>query len=76
MIARYLNAEDDKIVPIADELQLKLSQKYFELYGLAGEGDERLLSCNTVGATEELVAFASGKEFSLLQTATGKVRQL
>lgn len=42
--------------------------------GTACGREEITLSSNSIGVHEELIAFASGKEFSLLQTASGKVR--
>lgn len=64
---------DSKIIVSPNDLYLRLSEKYFKLLRAASESEEKILSSNNVGVHEELVAFVSGKEFSLLQTASGKV---
>lgn len=70
---RYLEIRDNRLVIVSDDLQFKLSEKYFKLFGASCGGEEKILSGDNVGVNEELVSFASGKEFSLLQTSSGKV---
>src|SRR6266576_1814625 len=64
---------DNRLVILPDDLVFKLSEKYFKLFGASCGGEEKILSGDNVSVNEELVSFASGKEFSLLQTSSGKV---
>lgn len=73
LILRYLEVNETKVTLSPDHMQLKLSQKYFKLFGAAFEGQESVLCQSSVGIGEEIVSFVCGKEFSFLQTADGKV---
>lgn len=65
---------ENNLTVLPEELRFQLSEKYFKLFGSSCGNEEKLLSSHSVGVKEELISFASGKEFSLLQTCDGKVK--
>ncbi|XP_065222944.1 E3 ubiquitin-protein ligase MYCBP2 isoform X3 [Planococcus citri] len=73
LVIRSMEIVENNLTLIQEELRFQLSEKYFKLFGSSCGSEEKLLSSRCVGVNEELISFASGKEFSLLQTSDGKV---
>ena len=73
LVIQSLDIEERKVSKSRGDLCFKLSENFFKLFFNSCANEEIVLSSTSIGACEELTEFASGKEFSLLQTSSGKV---